>query len=192
MSHRGRAHRARVRDRYRLRLPDLGSSRRRRRLGRSVCSARRTTPHRSRSCAQWGSAAGSCSSAGGETPLAAVPRRGSRPALRVRRGSRTEPVPGTRLLGSRAEPARARAGTTRRGDPAEADFDERTVIEVVEQAHRQGIKVRLAPDTAELLVQRGEYVPGQGAPLFELRPPVLTGWDWAVERDSICSSARSC
>jgi exopolysaccharide biosynthesis polyprenyl glycosylphosphotransferase len=25
-------------------------------------------------------------------------------------------------------------------------------------------------------------VPGQGAPLFELRPPVLTGWDWAVKR----------
>jgi exopolysaccharide biosynthesis polyprenyl glycosylphosphotransferase len=64
----------------------------------------------------------------------------------------------------------------------EADFDERTVLEVVEQAHRQGIKVRLAPDTTELLVQRGEYVPGQGAPLFELRPPVLTGWDWAVKR----------
>jgi exopolysaccharide biosynthesis polyprenyl glycosylphosphotransferase len=64
----------------------------------------------------------------------------------------------------------------------EADFDERTVLEVVEQAHSQGIKVRLAPDTTELLVQRGEYVPGQGAPLFELRPPVLTGWDWAVKR----------
>ena len=42
--------------------------------------------------------------------------------------------------------------------------------------------MRLAPDTTELLVQRGEYVPGQGAPLFELRPPVLTGWDWAVKR----------
>ena len=31
-------------------------------------------------------------------------------------------------------------------------------------------------------MQRGEYVPGQGAPLFELRPPVLTGWDWALKR----------
>ncbi len=65
---------------------------------------------------------------------------------------------------------------------SEAHFDERTVLEIVEQAHRQGIKVRLAPDTTELLVQRGEYVPGHGAPLFELRPPVLTGWDWAVKR----------
>jgi exopolysaccharide biosynthesis polyprenyl glycosylphosphotransferase len=65
---------------------------------------------------------------------------------------------------------------------SEADFDERAVLEVVEQAHRKGIKVRLAPETTELLVQRGEYVPGQGAPLFELRPPVLTGWDWAIKR----------
>jgi len=56
------------------------------------------------------------------------------------------------------------------------------VLEVVEQAHKQGIRVRLAPETTELLVQRGEYVPGQGAPLFELRPPALTGWDWAVKR----------
>jgi exopolysaccharide biosynthesis polyprenyl glycosylphosphotransferase len=65
---------------------------------------------------------------------------------------------------------------------AEAALDERTVLEVVEQAHRKGVKVRLAPDTTELLVQRGEYVPGHGAPLFELRPPVLTGWDWATKR----------
>ena len=65
---------------------------------------------------------------------------------------------------------------------AEADFDEHTVLQIVDQAHRQGIRVRLAPDATELLVQRGEYVPGQGAPLFELRPPVLTGWDWVVKR----------
>jgi len=94
-----------------------------------------------------------------------------------------EPVPGLRLLGSRADLARVLDDVK----PhelilTEADFDERTVLDVVEQAHRQGIKVRLAPDTTELLVQRGEYVPGQGAPLFELRPPVLTGWDWAVKR----------
>jgi len=94
-----------------------------------------------------------------------------------------EPVPGLRLLGSRSDLARVLDDV--KPDElilTEADFDERTVLEVVEQAHRQGIKVRLAPDTTELLVQRGEYVPGQGAPLFELRPPVLTGWDWAVKR----------
>ena len=91
--------------------------------------------------------------------------------------------PGLRLLGSRDELSRVLEDA--RPDEvilAEADFDEDTVLEIVGQAHRQGIKVRLAPDATELLVQRGEYVPGQGAPLFELRPPVLTGWDWAVKR----------
>ena len=93
------------------------------------------------------------------------------------------PVPGIRLLGSRADlPVVLDQIRPDEVILAEADFDERTVLEVVEQAHSQGIKVRLAPDTTELLVQRGEYVPGQGAPLFELRPPVLTGWDWAVKR----------
>ncbi len=65
---------------------------------------------------------------------------------------------------------------------AEAAYDERTVLEVVQQAHRQGVKVRLAPNTTELLVHEGEYVPGQGVPLFELRPPILTGFDFAVKR----------
>ena len=65
---------------------------------------------------------------------------------------------------------------------SEADFDERTVLDVVERAHRAGVKVRLAPNTTELLVQKGEYVPGQGVLLFDLRPPILTGWGWLVKR----------
>jgi len=94
-----------------------------------------------------------------------------------------EVVPGFRLLGSRVElPLVLDQVKPDEVILTEADFDERAVLEIVEQAHRQGIKVRLAPDTTELLVQRGEYVPGQGAPLFELRPPVLTGWDWAIKR----------
>ncbi len=64
----------------------------------------------------------------------------------------------------------------------EADFDERAVLDVVQLAHRHGVRVRLAPQTTELLVHEGEYIPGQGLPLFELRPPILTGWDWAVKR----------
>jgi exopolysaccharide biosynthesis polyprenyl glycosylphosphotransferase len=32
------------------------------------------------------------------------------------------------------------------------------------------------------MVREAEYVPGQGVPLFELRPPVFTGVDWAVKR----------
>ena len=65
---------------------------------------------------------------------------------------------------------------------AEAAFDERTVLDIVQQAHRQGVKVRLAPNTTELLRHEGEYVPGQGVPLFELRPPILSGVDWALKR----------
>jgi len=92
-------------------------------------------------------------------------------------------VPGLRLLGSREElPLVLEQIRPDEVILAEAALDERTVLEVVEQAHKKGIHVRLAPDTTELLVQRGEYVPGQGAPLFELRPPVLTGFDWAVKR----------
>ena len=90
---------------------------------------------------------------------------------------------GLRLLGSRDELPRILDEV--RPDEvilAEADLDERAVLEVVDAAHRRGIRVQLAPDTTELLVQRGEYVPGQGTPLFELRPPVITGWDWAVKR----------
>ncbi len=65
---------------------------------------------------------------------------------------------------------------------SEADFGEQELLEIVEAAHRCAVKVRLAPKTTELLVQRGEYVPGQGVPLFELRPPVLAGTDWALKR----------
>jgi exopolysaccharide biosynthesis polyprenyl glycosylphosphotransferase len=64
----------------------------------------------------------------------------------------------------------------------EGDFDEAGVLEIVETAHRAGVKVRIAPKTTDLLLERGEYVPGQGMPLFELRPPVLAGADWAIKR----------
>jgi exopolysaccharide biosynthesis polyprenyl glycosylphosphotransferase len=65
---------------------------------------------------------------------------------------------------------------------SEAGFDEHTVLEVVERAHRAGVKVRLAPNTTELLVQKGEYAPVQGVLLFDLRPPILSGWGWLVKR----------
>src|SRR6185437_13005765 len=65
---------------------------------------------------------------------------------------------------------------------AEWDVDERSLLDLVEQAHRRGARVRIAPKTTALLVQRAEYVAGQGVPLFELRPPVFTGFDWALKR----------
>ena len=64
----------------------------------------------------------------------------------------------------------------------EGDFDEAAVLEIVETAHRAGVRVRIAPKPTDLLIERGEYVPGQGMPLFELRPPVLAGTDWALKR----------
>jgi len=94
-----------------------------------------------------------------------------------------ESAPGILRLGTRSElPAILDRIRPDEVILAEAAFDEGDVLEIVDQAHRQGIKVRLAPETTELLVQRGEYVPGHGAPLFELRPPVLTGWDWVLKR----------
>src|SRR5207249_9642019 len=65
---------------------------------------------------------------------------------------------------------------------ADAGLDERELLEIVDAAHRRGVKVRVAPRTTEILVERGEYIPGQGVPLFELRPPILAGTDWALKR----------
>ena len=65
---------------------------------------------------------------------------------------------------------------------SEGEVEEATLLDLVETAHRDGIRVQIAPKTTELLLQRGEYVPGQGAPLFQLRPPVFAGTDWAVKR----------
>lgn len=56
-------------------------------------------------------------------------------------------------------------------------FGEQELLELVEEAHRSGVKVKIAPRTTELLLQRAEYLPGEGTPLFELRPPALAGWE---------------
>ena len=64
----------------------------------------------------------------------------------------------------------------------DADFGERELLETVEQAHRRGVQVRVAPRTTELLLQRAEYVPGQTVPLFELRPPAFLGSEWVLKR----------
>jgi exopolysaccharide biosynthesis polyprenyl glycosylphosphotransferase len=65
---------------------------------------------------------------------------------------------------------------------ADSGLGEEQLLEIVEAAHRRGIAVRIAPRTTDLLLERGEYVPGQGVPLFELRPPILAGADWALKR----------
>jgi exopolysaccharide biosynthesis polyprenyl glycosylphosphotransferase len=64
----------------------------------------------------------------------------------------------------------------------DSDFRDRELLEIVDAAHRRGVQVRIAPKATELLTQRVEFVPGQGIPLFELRPPAFVGMDWVVKR----------
>jgi len=64
----------------------------------------------------------------------------------------------------------------------DSDFGERELLEIVDHAHRRGVEVLIAPKATELLTQRVEFVPGQGIPLFELRPPAFVGMDWVLKR----------
>jgi exopolysaccharide biosynthesis polyprenyl glycosylphosphotransferase len=65
---------------------------------------------------------------------------------------------------------------------ADADFPQDAAVELVDQCHRRGIRVRLAPSTMEILIHRAEFVPGQSVPLFELGPPAFEGVDFALKR----------
>ena len=131
--------------------------------------------HRHRCCAPSACAARSCSSA---TPSRA---RICATSLGARRG-------GIILRLRRRDRARVRRRGRARASPldelivADSGLDEQRLLEIVEAAHRRGVKVRVAPRTTELLIERGEYVPGQGVPLFELRPPIFAGAQWATKR----------
>jgi exopolysaccharide biosynthesis polyprenyl glycosylphosphotransferase len=93
------------------------------------------------------------------------------------------PVRGLPLLASLADlEAALTSGPVDELIVADADVEDERLLELVERAHRRGVKVRVAPRATELLTDRAEYVPGQGVPLFELRPPVLAGADWLVKR----------
>jgi exopolysaccharide biosynthesis polyprenyl glycosylphosphotransferase len=65
---------------------------------------------------------------------------------------------------------------------ADPDFPQDDAVELVDQCHRRGIRVRLAPSTMEILIHRAEFIPGQSVPLFELSPPVFEGIDFALKR----------
>jgi exopolysaccharide biosynthesis polyprenyl glycosylphosphotransferase len=65
---------------------------------------------------------------------------------------------------------------------ADPDFPQVEAVELVDQCHQRGVRVRLAPSTMEILIQRAEFVPGQSVPLFELGPPVFEGVDFALKR----------
>jgi exopolysaccharide biosynthesis polyprenyl glycosylphosphotransferase len=65
---------------------------------------------------------------------------------------------------------------------ADPDFPQEHAVELVDQCHRRGITVQVAPSTMEILLDRAEFVPGQTVPLFTLRPPVFEGLDYALKR----------
>jgi exopolysaccharide biosynthesis polyprenyl glycosylphosphotransferase len=65
---------------------------------------------------------------------------------------------------------------------ADPEFPQDDAVELVDQCHRRGVRVRLAPSTMEILIHRAEFVPGQSVPLFELGPPVFEGIDFALKR----------
>jgi exopolysaccharide biosynthesis polyprenyl glycosylphosphotransferase len=65
---------------------------------------------------------------------------------------------------------------------ADSDFPQLEAVELVDQCHRRGVRVRIAPSTMEILIHRAEFVPGQSVPLFELGPPVFEGIDFALKR----------
>jgi exopolysaccharide biosynthesis polyprenyl glycosylphosphotransferase len=73
-------------------------------------------------------------------------------------------------------------------DPA---FPQQQAVELVDACHQRGVVVRVAPSTMEILIHRAEFVPGQSVPLFELKPPVFDGIDFAMKRtfDVVVSSA---
>jgi exopolysaccharide biosynthesis polyprenyl glycosylphosphotransferase len=65
---------------------------------------------------------------------------------------------------------------------ADPDFPQERAVDLVDHCHRRGVTVRIAPSTMEILVHRAEFVPGASVPLFELRPPVFDGFDYAIKR----------
>jgi exopolysaccharide biosynthesis polyprenyl glycosylphosphotransferase len=65
---------------------------------------------------------------------------------------------------------------------ADPDFPQDEAVELVDRCHQHAVRVRVAPSTMEILMDRVEFVPGQALPLFELKPPVFEGIDFAVKR----------
>src|SRR4051795_1930603 len=65
---------------------------------------------------------------------------------------------------------------------ADPDFPQEQAVDLVDRCHRHGVRVRVAPSTMEILMDRVEFIPGQTVPLFELKPPVFEGIDFVVKR----------
>jgi exopolysaccharide biosynthesis polyprenyl glycosylphosphotransferase len=95
----------------------------------------------------------------------------------------TLPANGLRSLGTLRDLDRVLAGE--RVDEviiADPDFPQAETVELVDRCHQRGVRVRIAPSTMEILIHRAEFVPGESVPLFELKPPVFEGIDFALKR----------
>jgi len=69
------------------------------------------------------------------------------------------------------------------------DFPEDRAVTLIDDCQARGVRVRIAPSTMELLTHKVELVPGEGLPLFEVKPPAFEGFDFAVKRsfDFVCA-----
>jgi exopolysaccharide biosynthesis polyprenyl glycosylphosphotransferase len=65
---------------------------------------------------------------------------------------------------------------------ADPEFPQEQAVDLVDRCHRHGVRVRVAPSTMEILMDRVEFIPGQTVPLFELKPPVFEGLDFVLKR----------
>jgi exopolysaccharide biosynthesis polyprenyl glycosylphosphotransferase len=104
--------------------------------------------------------------------IGTVSERGDRPALRD-----------APSLGGLAELERVVA-EHRPDDVVMTGFELKTaeLVSLVDTCRSYGCRLRVVPTTTELLLERAVLVPGQAVPLFEVRPPVLTGVQWAIKR----------
>ncbi|MBM3665823.1 MAG: sugar transferase [Actinobacteria bacterium] len=59
---------------------------------------------------------------------------------------------------------------------------DQSILDLLDVCRRRSIPVRLAPTTAQLLSHSIRAVPAPGLPLFELRPPVLSGLAFYAKR----------
>ena len=96
---------------------------------------------------------------------------------------RALPANGLRALGSLADLERVlEAERVDEVIIADPDFPQGEAVGLVDRCHQRGVRVRIAPSTMEILIHRAEFVPGESVPLFELKPPVFEGIDFALKR----------
>jgi exopolysaccharide biosynthesis polyprenyl glycosylphosphotransferase len=62
------------------------------------------------------------------------------------------------------------------------DFPQDAAVDLLDRCRRHRVRLRVAPSTMEILMDRVEFVPGQTLPLFEVKPPVFDGFDFILKR----------